>query len=167
MHAAGEWTDGFDSGSTRAATRTRPCCGRLRRLRRRLRPLPHMHTWAVQVFLSQVAVHTDYKLDESYTPAKLSVRRQLEGCTGQGRQGPSPLPRPVEASVLCLAQRGHHALLRQSSPSIGRHTSPLPRPPPQVRVGTSFSDLREVKCVDLHEPQGWVVLPLAPEGEPG
>ncbi len=27
-----------------------------------------------QVYLSEVALYTDYKLDESYTPTKLSIR---------------------------------------------------------------------------------------------
>ena len=57
--------------------------------------------------LKELSIFCDYKMDESYTPSKLSVR-----------------------------------------------------------VGTSFCDLREVKVVDLKEPQGWVTVPLAPDANP-
>lgn len=60
-----------------------------------------------QVFLKELAIFCDYKMDESYTPNKISIR-----------------------------------------------------------VGATFTDMREVKCVDLTEPQGWVVVPLAPEANP-
>lgn len=29
---------------------------------------------ALQVYMSEVALYTDYKLDESYTPARVSIR---------------------------------------------------------------------------------------------
>jgi len=32
-----------------------------------------------------------------------------------------------------------------------------------VRVGNGFNDLREVKAVEMEEPEGWVVVPLGPE----
>jgi len=35
-----------------------------------------------------------------------------------------------------------------------------------IRCGTTFHDLVEVRAVELHEPTGWVVVPLAPT-EPG
>ena len=34
-----------------------------------------------------------------------------------------------------------------------------------VRAGNGFHDLREVKAVEMEEPEGWVVVPLAPGGE--
>ena len=152
-------------------------------------PPAHRHERAnptllgAQVFLREVALLADYKLDESYTPARVSVRARRHSCMH------APTARP-----------------------------PLPLTPPptlafaQVRVGNSFSDLREVAAIDLHEPQvrhgalhgahtcvtrgfgarrdvatgptlvpppthpapsplaappapqGWVVIPLAPEG---
>lgn len=33
-----------------------------------------------------------------------------------------------------------------------------------VRAGSSFHDLKELRCVDLEEPSGWVLLSLVPEG---
>ena len=70
---------------------------------------PHLVNVQFQkkVFLSHVAIYSDFKLDESYTPSKISVR-----------------------------------------------------------VGTSLSDLHEVKVVDLTEPQGWAVVALAPPDQP-
>ncbi|KAL4423220.1 hypothetical protein ABPG77_000012 [Micractinium sp. CCAP 211/92] len=70
---------------------------------------PHLVNVQFQkkVYLSEVALYTDYKLDESYTPTKLSIR-----------------------------------------------------------VGNNFADLREVRVVDLHEPQGWVVVRLPPDDQP-
>jgi hypothetical protein len=68
---------------------------------------PAQHPSHQQVFLKELALHCDYKMDESYTPNKVSIR-----------------------------------------------------------VGTSFSDLREVKTLDLTEPQGWVIIPLMPEDDP-
>ncbi|KAI7840503.1 hypothetical protein COHA_005802 [Chlorella ohadii] len=70
---------------------------------------PHLVNVQFQkkVYMSEVALYTDYKLDESYTPARVSIR-----------------------------------------------------------VGNTFSDLREVRCIDLQEPQGWVVVPLPPEDNP-
>ncbi|PSC73240.1 Anaphase-promoting complex subunit 10 [Micractinium conductrix] len=70
---------------------------------------PHLVNVQFQkkVYLSEVAIYADYKLDESYTPTKISVR-----------------------------------------------------------VGNTFADLREIQTVELTEPQGWVVIPLTPEGQP-
>lgn len=69
-------------------------------------PQPHLVTLQFQkkVLLTSVALQTDYKLDESYTPAKISIR-----------------------------------------------------------VGSCWSDLREVKVIELSEPQGWCMLPLTHE----
>jgi anaphase-promoting complex subunit 10 len=55
-----------------------------------------------KVFISAICLYTDYKLDESYTPQKLSIR-----------------------------------------------------------AGSCWSDVREIKVVDLNEPQGWVTIPLS------
>ena len=70
---------------------------------------PHLVNVQFQkkVFLSHVAIYSDFKLDESYTPNKISIR-----------------------------------------------------------VGTSLSDLHEVKVVDLTEPQGWAIVALAPPDAP-
>jgi anaphase-promoting complex subunit 10 len=35
-----------------------------------------------------------------------------------------------------------------------------------VRAGSGLADLRELRAVDLVEPQGWVVVPLTPPGRP-
>ena len=35
------------------------------------------------------------------------------------------------------------------------------------RVGNSYYDLQEIKTVELEEPQGWVVIPLAGTGAAG
>lgn len=70
---------------------------------------PHLVTGEFQrrVYLKDIALHMDYKLDESYTPQKISIR-----------------------------------------------------------VGSTYSDLREIKSVDLLEPQGWVLIPLTNEDAP-
>ncbi|KAL4860168.1 Anaphase-promoting complex subunit 10 [Chlorella vulgaris] len=70
---------------------------------------PHLVNVAFQkkVHLSEVAIYTDFKLDESYTPTKISIR-----------------------------------------------------------VGNSFSDLREVRLIEMSEPQGWLVVRLPSEEEP-
>ncbi|EFN51661.1 hypothetical protein CHLNCDRAFT_139870 [Chlorella variabilis] len=70
---------------------------------------PHLVNVQFQkkVYLSEVAIFTDYKLDESYTPTKISIR-----------------------------------------------------------VGNTFSDVREVRSIELSEPQGWVVVSLPPDDEP-
>lgn len=70
---------------------------------------PHLVTALFQqkVLLKDLALFMDYKLDESYTPAKISIR-----------------------------------------------------------VGTSASDLREIKVIDIVEPQGWVQLSLTPDDNP-
>jgi hypothetical protein len=67
---------------------------------------PHMVTLEFQklVLLSGLALYIDYKLDESYTPQKISIR-----------------------------------------------------------AGTRRDDMKEVKSVDLVEPQGWVLIPLTHE----
>ncbi|GFR47534.1 hypothetical protein Agub_g9254 [Astrephomene gubernaculifera] len=57
--------------------------------------------------LLEVHLHVDYKLDESYTPSRVSVR-----------------------------------------------------------AGHTYQDLKEVRVVELEEPSGWVVIPLAPESAP-
>ena len=36
----------------------------------------------------------------------------------------------------------------------------------QVRVGTSFTDLKEVKTIELYEPTGWAVISLTPDDNP-
>ncbi len=35
-----------------------------------------------------------------------------------------------------------------------------------IRAGTTLNDLKELKVIDMQEPQGWAVVPLAP-GRPG
>jgi anaphase-promoting complex subunit 10 len=72
-------------------------------------PQPHLVNISFQkkVFLSAICLYTDYKLDESYTPQRLSIR-----------------------------------------------------------AGSCWSDLREIKVVDINEPQGWVTIPLAPPEDP-
>ncbi len=35
-----------------------------------------------------------------------------------------------------------------------------------IRAGSSCNDLKEVQCVELHEPQGWVTVQLVPDDEP-
>ncbi len=64
---------------------------------------PHMVTLEFQklFLLSGLALYIDYKLDESYTPQKISIR-----------------------------------------------------------AGTRRNDMKEVKSVELTEPQGWVLIPL-------
>ena len=57
-----------------------------------------------RVVISAIALQTDFKLDESYTPQKISIK-----------------------------------------------------------VGTSSSDLHEVRAVELHEPQGWMFVPVERE----
>lgn len=67
---------------------------------------PHLVNIQFQrkVSIAALAIHTDFKHDESYTPNKISIR-----------------------------------------------------------VGSAFTDLREVKVVELHEPQGWLLVDLAVE----
>ncbi|KAJ1447269.1 anaphase-promoting complex, subunit 10/DOC domain-containing protein [Pelagophyceae sp. CCMP2097] len=36
-----------------------------------------------------------------------------------------------------------------------------------IRLGSTFHDLVEVQTVDLHEPSGWVTIPLAAEADLG
>lgn len=59
-----------------------------------------------RVIVSALALQTDFKLDESYTPQKISIK-----------------------------------------------------------VGTSSSDLHEVRAVELHEPQGWMLIPIEREDQ--
>ncbi|KAL6783707.1 APC10 [Auxenochlorella protothecoides x Auxenochlorella symbiontica] len=35
-----------------------------------------------------------------------------------------------------------------------------------VRGGTSYTDLKEIRTVEVNEPQGWVVIPLGSEEDP-
>lgn len=67
---------------------------------------PHLVNIQFQkkVFLKELAIYCDYKMDESYTPNKISIR-----------------------------------------------------------AGTTFNDMREIKCVDMNEPQGWLLIPLSPD----
>ena len=69
-------------------------------------PQPHIVTLEFQrlVLLSGLALFVDFKLDESYTPHKISVR-----------------------------------------------------------AGTRARDMKEIKMVELVEPQGWVLIPLTHE----
>lgn len=64
---------------------------------------PHLITLQFQkkVWVAGIALQTDYKLDESYTPHRISIK-----------------------------------------------------------AGSCWSDLREIRSVDLVEPQGWVLVPL-------
>jgi len=56
-----------------------------------------------QVRLQTIALYVDYKMDESYTPAHISVR-----------------------------------------------------------AGSSFHDLKEIRALEVHEPKGWIVIPMRP-----
>ncbi len=60
-----------------------------------------------QVRLQELAIYLDYKLDESYTPSRISIR-----------------------------------------------------------AGTSFHDLKEIKVLELNEPQGWIRAPLVSPNAP-
>ncbi|BES92483.1 unnamed protein product [Nesidiocoris tenuis] len=65
--------------------------------------LPHLVTiqFRRKTTVSNVCIYTDYKLDESYTPSRISVR-----------------------------------------------------------AGSSYNDIQEVEVMDLHEPAGWIVIPV-------
>ncbi|KAF6213457.1 hypothetical protein GE061_011176 [Apolygus lucorum] len=65
--------------------------------------LPHLVTiqFKRKTTVSDVCIFTDYKLDESYTPSRVSVR-----------------------------------------------------------AGSSYNDIQEVEVLDLHEPAGWIVIPV-------
>uniref|UniRef100_A0A023F9Q7 Anaphase-promoting complex subunit 10 n=2 Tax=Triatominae TaxID=70999 RepID=A0A023F9Q7_TRIIF len=65
--------------------------------------LPHLVSiqFKRKTTVSDVCIYTDYKLDESYTPSRISIR-----------------------------------------------------------AGASYNDIQEVEVLDLHEPAGWIIIPV-------
>ncbi|XP_014243382.1 anaphase-promoting complex subunit 10 [Cimex lectularius] len=65
--------------------------------------LPHLVSiqFRRKTTVSDVCIYTDFKLDESYTPSRVSIR-----------------------------------------------------------AGTSYNDIQEIEVLDLHEPAGWIVIPV-------
>ena len=108
--------------------------------------------------MSEVALFMDFKMDESYTPAKVSVRvgntfRDLRearraaagmGCALPPLPPPPPPPPPASRARGCLPT-GPFALC----------------PLPCLRL-----PLCQVRVIELQEPQGWVVVPLPPDDQP-
>ncbi len=125
----------------------------------------------LQVYMSEVALYTDYKLDESYTPARVSIRvgntfsdlREVSSawesavhinhcCLQPWRVPPDCFPRTFEHVGTRMQCCDHH-MPTCAHPLItffaAMHCCPL-----------------QVRCIDLQEPQGWVVVPLPPEDNP-
>lgn len=113
-----------------------------------------------------MAIFTDYKLDESYTPTKISIRVgntfsdvrevrlvggwQLGGWHWEvGRQAEGR-----EWHERCMVQAEHRqqqllgACLQQDA----------------ARPGAAC--VLQVRSIELSEPQGWVVVSLPPDDEP-
>ena len=150
-----------------------------------LTPPPHTHTLIAvcppQVYMSEVAILTDYKLDESYTPTKISVRvgnnfsdlREVRA-GACGRAGGGGGRRAAEEMQWQTLRGGAGAERRWACEAGPQWACPttVHRWAPAACLPTSrcccccCCPALQVRCIELLEPQGWVVVSLTPEDQP-
>ena len=124
----------------------------------------------------EVALYLDYALDESYTPKKVgawvggrTVDRGFGGFDLCMCGAPWSVGRWV-GRIMALLSSEEAKKKTPTTPITTPLLSHRPQPPTQqiaIKAGTTCHDLVEVHLVELHEPQGWVRVPLRnPHVEP-
>ncbi|CAI6011886.1 unnamed protein product [Closterium sp. NIES-65] len=126
--------------------------------------------WQLRI---HVSLHVDFKLDESYTPNKVSIRagnsfhdvKLCFACALDGSYTPNKVSIRAGNSFHDVKVGG---LLRAGNATDGACMAMLMAFPVASQMDMLFmltTMLPEVKLVEMNEPSGWVHIPLRPSDD--